>query len=495
METKNDIYGKPWGFCVTRPSTQRPMLAPAGLELEGIAAGESFYWLPSSRLGMDVPKDTSFGVVLRSVVLNDGTRCFLPGPTFSTFIARAWMAGLEIQIHEKKLSPAKAYSHRFNWFLYQFARRMQPFIRRSFRSRRDLLVARSAQSTEGERDILPWPIDKTGSRRERLPATVEELMSWGRQLASQDGVDRPTAQQMIQNGLLVAAERMPTLSLTKKEILALIRAALFDVGSSSVVIPKKQIVLVRKRLEKALGNHLGDASIELFNKWLWGPSSSVVKQMAKQKKAVGGEIDSDVVRQALVELGWLAHANVARQVETLMIDFRNVIRPQLTQSELQIFNLLYLRNRYFGGLSLVMLAERLEFLGRHLWQLIQDPADIGKRAILYRLLSFYSAMSDIRRAADRRSKQRLQPNQRTSQLHESTQQWKQSKSDTSDNLITEIAEKVCDMLQIQCGCAKPDWAMDGIDFFDDGLVTATMTCSNKGCGFSKRVKFSAADLE
>ena len=469
-----------WGVCRTEPTSST-------------VSGEKYVWQPSRRLGDDVPRgNPAFGVELRCQILSDGTRLFLPTPSSSTFIANAQAAGLAILIHQRKLGSESRNSHRFDWFLYQHARRMQPFMRRRFHSRSDLLVRRSGQSTKGERDILPWEKSKSGSIGTRLPATLDELMELGAERASQEGVERPTAKQRIQFGLIVAAERMPPLSPSNKGIVAIIRTALFDVRSEVFVPQKKRLAVIRDRLARALGSHLDDATMELFNAWLWGPKSNVVKQIAKQKKAPGGELDREEVSQAIVELGWQAHASVAKSVEALMIDFRRAIHPQLSRKETRIFNQLYQCQEHFGGLSLIMLRERLEFIGSHLWQLIEKP---GKHqlAILYRLLSFYSSMLDQRRAADKRSKQRLHASVRTSPYNENSKPEKPQMSDISDRRLAEIAEKVCEAQGIRCSCEKPDWKMDDIHVFIQGKVTASVRCRNKGCRFSTSVEFSAAD--
>ena len=371
-----------WGVCRTEPTSST-------------VSGEKYVWQPSRRLGDDVPRNPAFGVELRCQILSDGTRWFLPKPSLSTFITNAQAAGLAILINQRKLDRDSRNSYRFDWFLYQYSRRTQAFIRRRFRSRRDLLVPQSGRSTKGERDILPWAKSKTDSSKTRLPATVDELMAVGATRAAQEGVEHPTAQQKIQFGFVVAAERMPRLSLSSKQISALTRAVTFNVGSGNLGLHPNQAALIRERLARALGSHLDDATIELFNAWIWGPKNSVVKQIKKQKKAPGGELDRDEVRQALVELGWQAHASVARSVEALMIDFRKAIRPRLNRKETRVFNHLYLCHKRFGGISLIILRERLEFMGSFLWQLVEQP---GKEqlAILYRLLSFYAAMIDHR---------------------------------------------------------------------------------------------------
>jgi hypothetical protein len=481
-----------WGFCENRAAKTRPL--QSACEVNRADHDSLYYWQPSPRLGNDVPRNESFSIVLRCRVLSDGTRCFFAAPNFDTFIAQAQLAGLAILLHQNKLGRARRNSYRFDWFLYQYARRMQQFIRRKFHSRRDLLVTSSGRETRAGKHVLPWENSPTKKDAPRLPATPDALIARGGARAIQEGFAHPTAQQQIQYGFIEAAEQLPRLSPQKNEIRGLLRTVLFNISSKESGLQKKHIAVVNNRLARALGDHLDDATMELFNAWLWGPKSTVIKQVAKQRKARGGELERDEVRETLLELGWQAYGSVAECVEALAIDFRKSIRPCLTRREIRLFNWMFLRQKCFAGLSLIMLDERLDFIGGHFGRLALQPDDAEQLAIFYRLLSFYGVMIHKRRAADQKSKKRLHGCHPESTFHPNDETKKLLQSDNSKSRLDAIAAKVCATQGLRCRCRTPDFQMDDVQC-DGGNWSARIKCRNNGCRFLETVEFSACDCQ
>jgi hypothetical protein len=157
-----------------------------------------------------------------------------------------------------------------------------------------------------------------------------------------------------------------------------------------------------------------------------------------------------------------------------------------------MFDQLYVRQKCFGGLSLVMLGERLDFVGSHLLGLLQHPTDVEQLGILYHLLHFLASMIEQRREADRRSKQRSQgQHQDGSHLVNDLQ----DRQTSLDNPIQrgEIAEEVCkhQIIHCQCGKFKADLEVLG---FDDGVCSARVFCKSRGCNFSKDIEFAAESI-
>ena len=228
-------------------------------------------------------------------------------------------------------------------------------------------------------------------------------MNRGRQRAIAAGLQRPNFAHQIHYGLLAQAELNPLTLRREPERRALIKTVLFNVESSASVTAD-ELKYIRDRLAIAFNRHLPD-SAEDFNKWFWGAKNSLVKQIAKQRRALGGELDGDVVRDALVELGWEAYPSVARCVAVFMKEFQKAVTPRLGAIESRIFEGVYLPHKMFGGLPFLMLAERMEFVQGFVWQFVEQ-AEHRKVDVLYRLLSFYSAMIDRRRRADKVAKAR-----------------------------------------------------------------------------------------
>ena len=156
-------------------------------------------------------------------------------------------------------------------------------------------------------------------------------------------------------------------------------------------------------MRRAIGQHL-DGPAVIFNDWFWGPHNSLVKQIAKQ---AGGTLDQSTVGEAIIELGWRAHLSVAKCMEAAMLDFRRAVRPALQQSELRSFDAMFRCQAVLGGLSLVMLREKLEFFEGTIWRFAEQPRDPQITSTLHRLLSFYSTMVTNRRRADVTTKSNL----------------------------------------------------------------------------------------
>ena len=137
-----------WGSC-SSIAIRKPQWLPASMCDE---TGESrlVVWRPSKRLAGHIPWDVDFAVPMICHRQSDGIRRFFPAGSYAFFLARAWSAGLAILSTRQKISDDKRSRYRFDWFLYQRARRLQQFIRRRFGSQAELKVKPSARSEKGE---------------------------------------------------------------------------------------------------------------------------------------------------------------------------------------------------------------------------------------------------------------------------------------------------------------------------------------------------------
>ena len=87
-----------------------------------------------------------------------------------------------------------------------------------------------------------------------------------------------------------------------------------------------------------------------------------------------------------------------------MSEFREAIEPARNAKESEILSQMYFRQSYLADLSLITFTDRFDFLEGHLLQMMNQPHDPTLIAILFRLLLFYSVMSEKRRTADIRIK-------------------------------------------------------------------------------------------
>jgi len=320
--------------------------------------------------------------------------------------------------------------------------------------------------------------------------TIQSFLQAGLAHLANPAVTESMIAILPETDILKPAERLPTSIPSPIAIPKLIRNALFQIESPEDSPPNGHAE-VRDRLIRAVGEHLDDVTIELFNAWLWGPRSSVPKQLAKQRKSLGGELDIQDVRRSFLDLGWAAYASVAKCVEALMIDFRGAIRPRLNANETLMFNRLYCCQSCFGGLSLVMLCERLELVGSHILRLLRQPTDQHQLGIFYHLLYFFASMIERRRTVDQRLKQRSSRNQEVSLQEHGLASHQLSLEDKAQ--LSEIAERFCNRegIRCQCGKFKPGLEVFG---FDAGVCSARVFCNRRGCEFSREIEFSAESI-
>src|SRR5262249_23928344 len=132
--------------------------------------------------------------------------------------------------------------------------------------------------------------------------------------ALEQGLPDPTEQDCVQYGLLRAA-RLDPLEVREEEVPGLIRQALYESipvdalpnSSSNGRTHDPRDAVIERSLE-ALERHLGDKT--KFDAWFSGPKNSFVRQVAQQKQAPGGQMERDLVRRVLQDLGWDAYRYV-----------------------------------------------------------------------------------------------------------------------------------------------------------------------------------------
>jgi hypothetical protein len=187
------------------------------------------------------------------------------------------------------------------------------------------------------------------------------------------------------------------------KVASLVRIALFDLDRIEPQPDEELVGYVQARLLAAMERHLND-SREDFAKWYFASNNSVIKQIAKQKTAPGGELAQSDVRQAMLCLGWRAYQYVGQCVHALMRTIQNSIRPSLTHREQTLFQHMFEAQPYYAGFPLALLAERMDFLRTAVLRIWGEPDNPTHVAVLHRLLFMYAAMASDRRAADRHSK-------------------------------------------------------------------------------------------
>lgn len=393
-----------------------------------------------------------------------GRRRFAPREGLEHFLPLAWSMGVAIRGAREAWTTELYDWHRFAWFATQKAWRLQPYLKRNFRGPKDLRLAPPARCSPEEDHLVPVVVDGQRWNPERL---LEE----GRAEAQRRGESKPSWERQVHLGLIRGAEQA-TLTIPDDDVPALIRNALFDANPAQPQPSSETVQHVLDRLGHAFGKHLDDAS-SAFDKWYFGGHSGLVNQIAKQKKAPGGVLDRDEVSAALVEIGWTSFASVAECVEATMKEFASLLPTPLKPDEQQQFEAMYYCQPWLGGLSLVLLRDRLQFLRDALVSLWDEPTSPHRIGVVHRLLAYYAAMASEAREADRRRKARkLHPMSEAIAGGPGT-----SPTGARPGGGHRLDESQIDQLGLQCDCVSPQWHL-----YAEDVRAGRGRCECQGCG-------------
>jgi hypothetical protein len=455
------------------------------------AAGPSavYAWRPPPDLRPEIPE--GYPLALRCHVGEDGLRRFSliatrMGPKgasrkgrFIDHIAVMMAGGLAILDRLKGLGGEGRSSYRMMGFILQYARRMRAYRRRSFNCPKDLLIASPAGSTEGT--VIDW-IAPQANRPGRAGDLVNHLISEGRDAARGAGITRPTTSECIHHGLAAHA-RSDTARLAVEQVPGLIRAALFESDAAAGSVGPGVQERVAERFSLAFHGHLGDETEE-FNRWFLGRNSSIITQLCRAKDGRGGDLRRDLVGGAMLQLGWEAHRYVGDCISLMMQAVARSLPDPLDDREDRIFRQMHLPQPHFGGLPLIMLGDRFEFLEGALQDYIEDPDSPDHTATVHTLLQFYILMSSRRREADREIKR-----PRSVTFVEQVDSPRRSRSDR----FTRIAAHILEERGLGCGCSSPQWDAK-LNGEPGDVVRFSCVCLNGGCDAAHEVTLARGEF-
>ena len=368
-------------------------------------------WRPPERLSPFLPEN--FSVPLDSYTGVNGLRWIDIPYSSGTLIDKVAVGGLAVLHATKGLDKELAHSYREMFIIHQYilgrayrgSRGRKEHLVRDFAYARDLYIRRPGRSNDGERDVLPEDLGLTfQGKGKRL--SVSQLIEKGRHAARAAGYDNPTSRISIPFGFLECA-RLNPLDAKPEKVLALVRSALFDLGSSSGTPSEELIQIVRERFGRAIHTHL-DEPLDDFEKWCFSSGNSIIKQIAQQKRAPGGRLSRDDVRWAMLHLGWQAYEYVGQCIHSMMRTIRNSVPEPFGEQEQILFAQMHESQSYYGGFPLVLLAERGSLLAPAIVAIWQEPHNRSHVRVLHRMLWYYADMAEKRRKADRESKRRSQ---------------------------------------------------------------------------------------
>jgi hypothetical protein len=292
------------------------------------------------------------------------------------------------------------------WLLFQKCSKTKSFIERRFNSAMEL----KAPDPSGERGrkvpLLPWPSGPE-YREMGFPQSVKELLDLGAAQAALAGVANPSTSQRIHYAFAAVASLGGGCTLSDTQVRERIQYALFDLPDRPVELSQQLEEEVELRLGEVLWTHIeSDEPQDRFNQWFWGGSNSFVKQVAQGLPGRALDEAHQLVWYVLLQLGFRSYEYLGHCIQAVMRDIANCLDPPLTVEEELDFGKLYYPQPAFGGLPLILLAEKLEFCEGLVNRLLTNPEDAAAHAELHQLLFYYGDLVRLRREADRKKKAR-----------------------------------------------------------------------------------------
>lgn len=371
-------------------------------ELQVVARRSRYTWAPPPEIAEKLPH--GFSLSLDSLTGMDGVRRFVPALPTPDFILQASLGGSALLGLKAGLSAEQRYSYHAMRLIYQQAPRLREHLDRSFHREQDLYIPRAGRIGQEDKHILPddLGLDAGGHGH---PWNPRELIAEGRAAALAEGTSSPVEADSIRLGLTVAARRRPfkLTSLSRTASLQLVRLALFDLGPSTGPIQATEVETIEERLLSALNQHLGDDPGS-FDQWFFGSLDNLVHRIAKKKRG-GGTLSREVVRQAHLEMVFRAHTYMGDCVHLQMVEFSRALPEPLTSEEQALFDSIYTKETRLGGLPLILLRDRFDFVREAVLDILERPQDRRRVGVLLRLLQYYGDMTRKRREGDRRYKQ------------------------------------------------------------------------------------------
>jgi hypothetical protein len=91
-------------------------------------------------------------------------------------------------------------------------------------------------------------------------------------------------------------------------------------------------------------------------------------------------------------------------IDLQMRAFRDACPKPLTAKENHLFRQSFLANRLFGGLPLLLVYDRFDFLKEAILDVWNDPSDRDSIAVVHQMMNYYSILTGNRREADQKYK-------------------------------------------------------------------------------------------
>lgn len=403
--------------------------------LERIPASrrETLLWYPPDDLKEQYPDRRQLVVPFRCYLGADGLRRFSPvggtrpwhgreRPDPLVFIRWAWAGGLPLLGRLRHLTDDDMDMFRMKYFVFLDSLELKEFYRREFLYKQDLAIPWREREDKRLESMLDWievpeccrenlcaEANKTRGGKAKIPETtvnIDSFIELGRSRAVEDGIPTPHISICLKYGFYAAAQHAPR-AIPEDEVPRLIQQSLFDFP---VPPTRERVEQAWARTYKAYVAHRRH-STEGFNDWRRGPKGNFFSEVSKLRRAPGGKFDIHEFRRAVLVIGWDAFTSVAACLEQLMVAFAAALPQPLNSHERQLFEQMHLPQPHLGGFPLILLAERFQFCGLAIREVVEHPGDRRSIEVFHRQLKDYAILVSQRKPLDRSVKSEPQTRQ------------------------------------------------------------------------------------
>jgi hypothetical protein len=373
-----------------------PALWGKGPEVALLAKKYSYTWHPPSRFTNHLPN--RYALRFECWENKGGNRRISPCSLTMNFVLDASLAGQLIWEDRSESPQGWLLSHHEARLFNQFARARREYLGPTRCLFGALEVPKLVRADIDGPNILPdtLGLDEKG-QGERWSA--QRLVREG--ISATIGAGPTSGEQIIRYGLLEAA-RLSPLQVESSQVPGLIRMAMFALGPDCDPVDKEGVAYVAGQVRASLRDHLYDTS-DQFNLWITDLKSNLLHRIVKRRDCI---LSREQVRTALAELGWQSFLMIGQTIDAVMRAVREALPQPMDGIDNDVFEWTYLAIDRLGGISLVLLQDRLPFLKPAILAIWDLPGETGRVAVFYRMLNFYASIIEKRRQADRRYKQR-----------------------------------------------------------------------------------------
>jgi|GEM_PF-1501368 len=405
-ESHSSTSGSPWGtVTVSTPIERQLTSADSRTTLKVKHTLHVWDLLPS----LTCDQDELYRLRINCLQGSDGVRRFCPEDGGWGLVVKGSLGGHVIRANESAMEGAQSQSYHVMRMIWQKAPYLQEHLCRTFRRKCDLHVTVPERPSQDVVHILPEHLGRMADS-DSPGWSVAELMQHGRAAAVNAGQENPSEETCIRWGVFEAARRNPIDidTLNEETAAGLIRTGLFDFGPAEQQPDQKTTDYVIERLLAAMEQHADD-NTEEFDNWFFKNGSGLVHQIAKQRKAAGGPIERQVVRQVMVELVYQSFRYMGDCIHAQMKAFAEALPTPLTEQERVLFNLNYQKQPCLGGLPLVLLIDQFRPLREPILAIWNNPDDRSQWGVFLRVLEFHAEMLRNKRASERHYKRQRSP--------------------------------------------------------------------------------------